>query len=202
MLSPIIYILGGGLIFGDGVWRTTHFNEQGDAFGALGDRLRVDAAAVLAQQYLDAFLVASGGKGQLRDNPSAPTIASVLKGELVALGVSEERILEESNSNNTYQQLLELVQLRKAHGWQQVDVLTNTWHIPRAVAFLETAKELSTLVDENIRVVSAEEILVAHDREKWEAAIQTAYSDVAMEERYAREEQGIMAIKNGTYVFK
>ncbi len=201
MLPQAIYVLGGGLVCEGGIWRTTWFDEQGDAFGALGDRLRVEAAAVLAANNPDALVVVSGGKGQLRDNPDAPTIASILRKELIELGVPEVRIFEESTSNNTYEQLRKLVELCAERGWAYVEILTNTWHIPRTNAFLEVGKELECLARVAF-VVSAEDILISHARKQWEEVIHKAYQDSAMKERYAKEEKGIAAIRDGTYVFR
>ena len=86
----VIVILAGGLVKDINGWRTTWFDEM-DNFGALGDRFRVLAGAYTYQnaqkENQDAWLIACGGKGQLQSISDAPTISSVIKKELIELGV-------------------------------------------------------------------------------------------------------------------
>src|SRR3989344_8965817 len=100
-----IVVLGGGLVEDGGKFRTTNFNE-GDTFGALGDRLRVEAANVLFKRDPSSEIVALGGKGQYNQTSNYPPVSSVIKQELIELGVPEEQILAETKSGSTYQQLL------------------------------------------------------------------------------------------------
>jgi len=93
-----IVILGGGLKKdADGRWRTTNYDESGDNFGVSGDRLRVVAANYLYKNNQEQLIIASGGKGQLKNIPGAPAVSEVLKRELIELGVPEEKIIEENN---------------------------------------------------------------------------------------------------------
>ena len=80
----VLIVLGGGLFREpNGVWRTTNFNEAGDEYGKLGDRLRVVAASYLGRNNHDLKLIASGGRGQLTEIPGYPTLSTILKKELV-----------------------------------------------------------------------------------------------------------------------
>jgi len=108
-MEKVIAVLGGGLIKDkDGRWRTTNFDEAGDEFGTLGDRLRVEAAACLYERYPGSLFVASGGQGQYADQADVPTVASVIKRELIELGVPEQQIILEENSGSSWRQLLEI----------------------------------------------------------------------------------------------
>ncbi len=204
----VVVILGGGLKRDASGWRTTNFDE-GDNFGSLGDRLRVVAGQILYKDFRnqnkDALVVVSGGRGQLRNAPDAPTVASILKKELMDLGVPESIILVEENSNNTFEQLIELNKMIKARGWQNLAIVSNEYHLPRIGAMighgpgLETLKALS--VNGKIFLVSAEEKLLDNDRERWQKLIEGAYKTKGMRERISLEKQGVKQIKSGVYKF-
>jgi len=200
----VIVVLGGGLKKDANGWRTTNFDE-GDNFGIQGDRLRVVAAGFLTRENPKVILVASGGLGQLRNVVGAPTIAKVLKKELVALGISPERIIEEDNSNNTYQQLRELDKLAFQLNLERIAVISNKHHLPRVKAMVEYGPRLDSLKERlakgTLSLVSAEQILLDHDREQWQKLIENAYKTQEMQKRLALEKQGIEQIKSGTYKF-
>ena len=197
-----IFILGGGLVKKNGQWRTTNFDER-DNFGASGDRLRVDAAYVLYKKSRDLMLIASGGKGQYGDMPDAPTIAEVIKRELMELGVPGKIILKEEASGNTWQQLRQLKKIVKKGSLDKVYILSNRSHLPRVQAMIEVDKELDGIFKkETLELISAEEVLIEHDANKWQAYIDNAYQSETMKKRIALEEQGIKQIKDGTYKLK
>src|SRR3989344_5624621 len=170
----VIVVLGGGLKKDANGWRTTNFVE-GDNFGIQGDRLRVVAAGVF------------------------------IKKELVALGISPERIIEEDNSNNTYQQLRELDKLAFQLNLERIAVISNKHHLPRVKAMVEYGPRLDSLKERlakgTLSLVSAEQILLDHDREQWQKLIENAYKTQEMQKRLALEKQGIEQIKSGTYKF-
>lgn len=192
--TDIIVVLGGGLLYENGVWRTTRFNEKGDTFGALGDRLRVEAAALLYQENPDAVLIASGGKGQLKDNSDAPTISSVIKKELIELGVPAARIIEEDVSGNTWQQLQQLKALIQQRSARSVLIISNEWHLPRVKAMIEKDSAIEIL-----QCVSAEEILIERDAARWKSFIAMAYQSDDIRKRIELEMKGVEDIRKGTY---
>ena len=192
-------VLGGGLVKENNKWRTTRFDE-GDNFGALGDRLRVDAAYVLYNKNSSLTIIPSCGKGQYKDIPDAPTVAEVIKQELMAMGVPEAAIEKEEESGNTWQQLQELKKIIVKNGFDKMYMLSNRSHLPRVRAMIEVDGELNALLKKDmIELVSAEEVLIEHDAYKWKNDIDAAYQSEAMQKRIALEEQGVRQIKNGTY---
>lgn len=206
----LIVVLGGGLKKDANGWRTTNFNDEGDNFGSLGDRLRVDAAYELYKDFFkkkrNFLLLASGGRGQLRNVPDAPTVASVIKKELLAMGIPGEKILLEENSNNTYQQLQQLIFIIQNLHLKNCLILSNGWHLSRIQAMIEYGPGLDFLKEgltaDSITLVSAEEVLLDRDQERWGKFIGDAYNTQGMKERLALEKEGANQIKKGTYKFK
>lgn len=104
-----IAILGGILKKNKSGWHTTSFNEGND-FEGVGDRLRVIAGRYLYDKVIknnsDIFIIVSGGRGRLKSIKGVPTVAEVIKKELIELGVPSESIMQEDDSGNTFEQLL------------------------------------------------------------------------------------------------
>lgn len=205
----VIVVLGGGLMQTVYGWRTTNFDER-DEFGVLGDSLRVHAGAVLyaeaKYEHQDALVLACGGRGQLKSLPDAPTVSSVIKKELVVLGVYEGDIRTEEQSGNTFEQLTEFQKMARAHQWGEAALVSNDYHLPRIQAFIECAPNLAPLrrryQDGRLSLVSAERTLVAHDAKTWRRIIASAYASKAMQERRAIEREGVEEIRAGRYQFK
>ncbi len=203
-----VVILGGGLKKDKTGWRTTNFNE-GDNFGALGDRLRVEAGYLSyvdnCKFNADLLILTSGGKGQLKNIAGAPTIASVLKKELLGLGVPPGAIITEEKSGNSYQQLKELAAIISSSGWNQVAIISNRYHLPRVRAMIESFRDLdllkTLLFDGNLKLLSAEEVLIDKEPKKWRDSIAATYQSQSMKERIALEQKGVEQIKAGSYKF-
>lgn len=195
-------VLGGGLKKDINGWRTTNFDE-GDNFGVQGDRLRVCAAAFLAKENSKSIVVVSGGRGQWRDVADAPTLSEVLKKELIVLGVSPERIIEENHSNNTYQQLKELSKILNGRDFFKISVISNRYHLLRVGAMIESVPNLKLLKDllltGSLALLSAEDVLMDYDPNSWGDLINRVYSSEAMQKRIELENQGAAQIKAGTY---
>ena len=51
----------------------------------------------------------------------------------------------------------------------------------------------------NIQYLSAEEILLEHDRKRWHEMIEQAYESEAMQKRIKLEEKGIRELREGKY---
>lgn len=199
IMKTAIVILGGGLVEENGKWRTTNFEEKGDKFGALGDRLRVVAGSFLWQDFPQSKIVCSGGKGQLKDREDAPTVASVLSEELAGLGVSGEDIIKEEESGNTAEQLEEALNIVENGGFDKVIIVSNEYHLPRVKTMIENFSGLKGYSNHEFELKPAEKILVEHDPEAWAEAIKRAYEGDDMKKRIALEEQGICDIKEGRY---
>lgn len=203
-----IVVLGGSLKKEGNKWRTTNFNES-DEFGCLGDRLRVVAGRYLYQDYQkfnpNLLVVASGGRGQLEKIKGTPTLAEVLRQELAALGVSSDKIILESKSANTYQQLRELAKLSVKSRFQKIVIISNQYHLPRIKAMIEYSGGLKILQrklsGKNLVLESAEKNVLRHNRSAWQGIIERAYKSEQMESRVKLEKQGVEQIKSGTYQF-
>ena len=198
-------ILGGGLTKEKGRWRTTNFDE-GDKFGALGDRLRVVAGHYLYQENPEQTIIASGGRGQIKKGSSEPATATVIKKELSELGVPDDRIIKATKNKNTFTELIELQKIIEEKNLETIMVISNKYHLPRLQAMIEYCPELSKLKKMNAasRLIfkSAEEIVLAREPEIWRETISRAYRSQAMKERIKLEKKGVKDIKLGRYKFR
>jgi len=201
MNKTIIIILGGGLTRDkDGKWRTTNFNEKGDSFGAVGDRLRVIAGSCLRKNNPNSLIIASGGKGQYENKIDTPNISEIIKNELIELDIPAKNIILETNSGNTYQQLKEIQKIITKLDSQQAIIISNKYHLPRIRAMIKYNKNLKNL--SMILLQSAEEILIKHKPKQWRAIIESAYKSGAMKKRIALEVRGVKQIKEGIYNYE
>ena len=129
-VKGLIFLLGGDITRdASGKWRTLDVHDSGDKFGFCNDRWRVIATAYLHKEFSDYLIVASCGISNCNDFRIAPLVSSIIKNELVELGVPAERILEDSISFNTYQQLCILLFLLKNYKMVNDMIVTNEWHI-------------------------------------------------------------------------
>ncbi|HLC89329.1 MAG TPA: YdcF family protein [Patescibacteria group bacterium] len=200
--EKIIVILGGGLKKEkNGLWRTTRFTE-GDNFGVSGDYIRIYAAYYLVRKLKDYLIIAVGGRGQLKKIKGAPAVSQVLKKELIDLGVPKNKILLETKSGKTSSQLWELAKILKQRKITQINLISNGYHLPRIKAMIDHVSELKKAYKKiKINFISAEKVIIAVDRKKWDRAIKTAYRSKALKERIKLEKQGITDLKKGVYKF-
>ncbi len=144
---------------------------------------------------------------QVADDHSqgSPLIATVMKQELMELGVPEEAIVTEEESINTHQQLLGLQQIVQEGKGDNVLILTNEYHVKRVQVMIEYRPRLSLLKGllalGQLKVQAAEEILIERDPEKWQAEIDRVYKSEAMQARIKGEADGVRQIHEGTYRF-
>ncbi|OHA13817.1 MAG: hypothetical protein A2909_00850 [Candidatus Tagabacteria bacterium RIFCSPLOWO2_01_FULL_39_11] len=204
--SNVLVILAGGLVKEGGRWRTTTFDDAGDNFGISGDRLRVVAASFLYKDKQGELVIASGGKGQLKDIlPGKITLASVIKEELIKLGIPARNIIKEEKSGTTYQQLKELQKLLKKMAFRNVVIISNKHHLPRVLAMIKYVADLRPLKKmlnlPKLKIKSAEDIVIKYDSKVWRKIIARVRKGRAMKERIKLEKQGVKQIKNGTYQF-
>lgn len=126
--SQVVIVLGGG---------TATYDETGVKLSTLSDAsaLRALEAARLYHLLNPMWVIASGGPS----GPTAEAESLVLKRALVQLGVPADRILEESNSGNTYEQAVFLRRILGAHGVTRFVLVTSGVHMPRAMAVFRHA---------------------------------------------------------------
>ena len=200
--DKVVVILGGGLVKENGKWRTTNFNELGDDFGVLGDRLRIIAGSYLYKNNPEIFIIASGSKGQFKDIPDAPTVSEIFKKELIELGVLKERIIKEDKGGSTYQQLQEIKKIIKENCLKKVIIISNEWHLPRVEAMIKYDSDLVKMLKEKkIEIKSAEKICLKYEPAKWQDIINIAYNSEEMINRIELEKRGVEQIKSSVYKF-
>lgn len=169
-------------------------------YGVLGEELRIVAAKYLWDKNNDIFIIASGGKGQLKDIIDRP-LAEVIRGELIKLGVNSKKIIKESKSNNTHEQLVKLPGLIKKYKFYNTSLISNEWHLPRIKAMVQNmVPGLKNLLFENkIKLIPAEKVLIKANPTKWETTIQKIRISKALGIRKKMENKGIEEILKGTY---
>lgn len=207
MSGKVAVVLAGGLIReANGTWRTATYEDVGDNFGLDGHRIRVEAASILYKDEPGLMLVASGGKGQNEKIPDAPTTAAIIMKELIELGVPATAILLEDKSGTTYQQLIALIRLIEDRGWQDIQVVSNSWHLPRIKAMITNVAEFSLLKTffekKALRLVDADQLLTDKEPWRWKSSLEKARGSEAYASRLATEKKGILQIEAGTYKFK
>ena len=191
MNPDAIIVFSGGIVAydkdGQTHWRTTTYDES-DAFGTLGGRDRVEAAALLAKKYPNAYLVTTSHTlGRI-----TPSLAQVYADELLALGVAQERIVEEEHSSTTKTAVDAALRLAQKKGWKRLLFLSSEFHLSRIAAFYEQTKS-----DIKATIISSESVLEndpAFARHFAEVKKSPAYQN-----RLAAEARGVDAVKNGTY---
>jgi hypothetical protein len=184
-----------------GTWCSTNLSEADDRLGAPGGKLRVLAAVLLLRTEPDAIVITGGGKGA--DIPEGtsqdrPPLAQIIRDELLAEGISRERIKLEWTSNSTYQELVELQRMSAELGVAKLTFITNRYALPRLQSIIQ-ARFPRFGSECELGFAVAEEILTEADPLKWERQIREAYASEYLKRRIAKEEAGIQEIRAGTY---
>jgi len=102
-----------------------------------GDAERMTALVFLARQYPNAKLAFTGGNGALVHGSMAE--ADVARQLFTELGVSQNRVVYESQSRNTYENAVLLKALLKPQPGQLWLLVTSAWHMPRSVGLFRRA---------------------------------------------------------------
>jgi uncharacterized SAM-binding protein YcdF (DUF218 family) len=182
----------------DGVWRTSQYDHSGATYGMW----RVEATAEFFKRFPNQMIIVSGGFSTRR-RETCPSIAEVVKQELVKLGVPREIIIKEEESHNTYTQLTGTLQLCRSLQFSTVTFVTSVWAIERTIAlythFLSSNQKY--FQDFNIDFLSAEVFLESVNPEKWSAHIKEVLESQEITERIRMEQKGIEDIKNKRYKF-
>ncbi len=125
--APAIVLLGGGTDAAIPPRPMVELNGAGD---------RILYAAQLYRQGKAPLILASGGNiTWLGTRPSTP--ADEMTTILEMLGVPAEAILQQPNSQNTYEDAFYCAQILKERGITQVILVTSALHMPRSVALFE-----------------------------------------------------------------
>lgn len=204
----IIYPLAGWPIKTTGGWRLKNFEPITDPkeLTGYGSRLRIFAARQLFAEHPGSRVVASGGKGKLKDDPAAPVLSEVAAQELVAAGVPPSAVMKIQTPDFTFQELQEITRLFAEGKADEVLIVSNRYHLPRLTAFIECVGELMILRERlkrsQLRLISAEDLLLKKDPEAWSALIEEAYQSEQMKAIIQSEQQGVVQIRAGTYHYQ
>ena len=81
-------------------------------------------------KYSDAkWIVMSGGNSSYGNNQ----MTTLMKEMAITLGVPKDKIILESNSKNTYEHPIRLIELDVFNSHSNIAVATSAWHLPRAM---------------------------------------------------------------------
>lgn len=187
-----IIILGGLLKKkSDGSWRTGKFNY-----------IRVLAGYYLYGDLVKKYpvkIIVSGGKGIYKDIPNVPAVATVMKEELIQLGIPEKEIVEENKTVSTYQELLWLKNLLSKNR-RKIIVISNNYHLPRIKVMINLIPKLQ-VINNFLTLYSAEKIAIKYNKDL-KSKLEKNLKDPKMKRIIAQEKKGIKALKSGNYKFK
>lgn len=205
----VVFAHSGGMYFSEARdrHRATSYSQLTEHGQATGGRLRVIAAAEIAEALPEVGIVTNSFN---RFDPEEPTMASVVKSELVHRGVDPERIEMEESSFSTITQMVEMVRMSVKNKWERVLALTNEFHLPRMTAMFDM---LETIIDDadfqqtlaefrargtQVQFMPAERVLLTAD-----VRFAKYIDRVADSEQYAKtvaaEAQGLQDLLNGKY---
>lgn len=186
--DAIVPLSGGTVQDPSGEWRSTTYQES-DSFGTLGGYVKMQAGAILAKRYPNAFIVANSKcmDGRL------PSHAQVHARELVRLGVEEERVILEEKSITTKSEVIEALKLAGEMGWKNIFFVSNEYHLPRVRAFYEQTKSSIAA-----NFISAEAVLIEKDP-VFRVTFEEIKKTPAYQLRLASEMSGVEAIRRGEY---
>jgi uncharacterized SAM-binding protein YcdF (DUF218 family) len=144
-------------------------------------------------------LMVSGGRGIYKSIPGTPTVSSVMRKELVAMGLTEKEVKMGNKAGTTYQELLWIKNNYKK-GWGKVYIISNAIHLPRVRTMIDYLSELKKL-KKIVEFIPAESILVKNNR-GWKNKIAKFNKSKKHRKMIVSEKKGIKALKSGNYKFR
>lgn len=191
-----VIVLGGWLYKeSDGKWRTMNFDEIDGERLVTGDKVRVVAANFLSKKDPNLKIIVSGSKGRLSHIEDCPTLATVLKRELIDLIVKPKNIIEENRSTGTFMQLKKSLAIAKKLKLSKIGIISNEYHLPRIKEYLKHIPLLNC----RVKLISAEKTAIENDPKYWNPIIKKAYTSEDMKKRIALEKKGIQDLREGKY---
>lgn len=124
--AEVLVVLGGGMASAQYPRSTVEVNSAGD---------RVIYAAWLYHQGVAPHILVSGGAIPWLEERTSP--AEDMSQLLLMLGVPEEAIWQEDQSQNTYENALYSREVLAAQGIDRIVLVTSAMHMPRAVGLFE-----------------------------------------------------------------
>ncbi len=209
-----ILVLGGNLTKkADGSFAPTTYQDS-DEYGMLGGYMRVIAAVwmyLAGDTNIFVFSTGTSEKTKAKYGSRVPTEAfaysELFKTMLASLrpehpemeSLDPPTIILEDISQNTVGNIRECFAIIREHGWANVGVMSAGFHIPRVKALCELLLP-DDPIDANLTFISAEEEVKRLCPGKYDAEIDAAYASAEGQKRMKSEEQGLQAMRNGTYV--
>ncbi len=127
--ADAIVILGGGTEPAINPRQSVEVNAAGD---------RVIYGAILARQFPRAMVIVSGGDIDFLDiAPSTP--AQDMASLLALMGIPQDRILLQGNSQNTFEDAQLTCKVIGENGFSRVLLVTSAMHMPRSMMMFEKA---------------------------------------------------------------
>src|SRR3989344_1245133 len=175
-----------------------------------GGKADVVAAAEVAKYFPEAVIVTD-----TRDRDASrnrPTHASVYASEIQRLGVPRGRILMEENSVNTIEELVEIIKMAVHHGWDNVAIILNDFHVERTREMLAQLPSLAKQDDHEfieafrkfndsgrkITFVTAEDILLVRNP-RYARLFEKVRETPAYKKRVEAEARGLSDLRNRKY---
>lgn len=189
MIPDAIIIFSAGIVpLSGGGWRSTTYDDR-DAFGTLGGRDRVEAAAFLAREYPKAHLVTTSHALE----GGVPSLAQIYAEELHGLGIAKKRIILEERSSATQTAIVEALRLSEKMSWKRLLLLSSEYHLPRIEAFYKRTKNAIAAT-----LVSSESVLM-HNDPTFGEYFSKVKKTPGYRNRLVAEQQGKEAIEQDTY---
>jgi hypothetical protein len=203
MTKKYLAILGGGIKKNrNGKWISTDLTESRSFRGAPGGKIRVVAASYLSKNDPDTNIIATGGQGYDKNiqGKKHPGLANIIERELIELGIPKSKIIKESKSNTTYQQLIELTKFIKKYKIKDLGIISSKWHLPRIKAMISCVPKLQLL--KQVKFISAESVCLKYDKSSWQKKIDRADMNQGLNSVKSLERKGVKDIKKGKYEYK
>ena len=145
------------------------------------------------------FIESTGKPKYLEEKKDAPAESEVAKAELIKRGLPQEHVFIENESKNTAQNIANVLEMARDHGWKKILVVSSDYHIPRIkVLYEKYLDEHQEYRDFKVEFKSAEYILVEMNP-KWQRYIDQAHNLEEMQKRIQNEQKGLKDLKKDTY---
>ncbi len=122
-----------------------------------------------------------------------------MKAEMIGYGVPADYITEEDKSLNTLENAIEVAQLLRSEKFKQcteIGLLSNSWHLRRALAFFE-AQGLAA-EGRHITLISSDKFM-GEIIPEFKPIIKELYHTSSMVARLKREKQGVIDFHANRY---
>jgi hypothetical protein len=190
-----------------GKWTTLNGSDVSEHGLVTVGRARVVAAAKVADIFPEVPIIANSYN---RFDPHEPTMASVVKDELVQRKVDPDRIILEEDSFSTITQFTEMIKMAVQKDWHKITVLTNEYNLPRATMQFDN---LDSIVDDakfqevlqtfkerggTVSIIDADTIMrIVSDH--FASYLDQVSQTEPYKETIRREKQGLEDLKKGEY---